>query len=310
MQYFFSFYLVFLVEAKETYADAILLLDEPGIHLHGTAQQEIVKFLENLSATNQLLYATHSPFMVDGEHLENVRVVYEDENGLANVSEDVWPPDKDSLFPLQAGLGYSIVQTLFYAKRQVVVEGITDYGLLRAINQLLSDKNMTTLRDDAIIVPCGGVNKLLPLASMLLGHDIQLAILLDGDEPGIRKGKEAESKLLLRCEYMSNFVNKKEAEIEDLFSEQFYLNAVYEAYPGIKKPIQFSADEKKIQCITKRLKSAFTTDGRFIFEKWRPGRVIIDKIQNDPDSLSSDSLTRFESIFQKVNEIFYEYDNA
>ena len=95
---------MFLVEAKNSHSNSILLLDELGLHVHGTAQQKIVKFLEKLSNQNQLLYSTHSPFMIDGDHLERVRIVHNDkEDGTAKVSEDVWPKDKDSLFPLQAG---------------------------------------------------------------------------------------------------------------------------------------------------------------------------------------------------------------
>ena len=138
MQYFFSFYLVFLVEASHKHTNSILLLDEPGMQFHGTAQQKTVKFLNKISNNNQLLYTTHSPFMIDGDHLENVKIVYEDESnyGATKVSNDVWPKDKDSLFPLQAGLGYSLAQTLFYSKLQFVVEGLTDYKLLKAMNRV------------------------------------------------------------------------------------------------------------------------------------------------------------------------------
>lgn len=129
LQYFFSFYLIFLVEAEGEHRNSILLLDEPGLHFHGTQQGRMVSFLEKLSKDNQILYTTHSPFMIDADHLERVRVVYEYRDGTTKVSEDVWPNDRDTLFPLQAALGYSIAQTLFYAKRQIVVEGITDYWI-------------------------------------------------------------------------------------------------------------------------------------------------------------------------------------
>jgi len=302
MQYFFSFYLVFLVEAKGAHANAILLLDEPGLHLHGTAQRKIVEFLEKLSKENQLLYSTHSPFMVDPDHLERVRVVCEDKDGNAQVSEDVWPKDEDSLFPLQAGLGYALAQTLFYSKRQLVVEGLSDFWLLKAINQVLSTKGMDALREDAVIVPCGGVSKLFPLASMLLAHDIKVGILLDGDEPGKRKGEEAKTRLLLKCLFMSDFAKKEEAEIEDLFPEGLYLNAVHQAYPEIK-PIVFNEDEKKIQCIAKRVSAAFERTGNQTFEKWRPVLVMLDLIQHNPDVLPREILARFESIFQEANRI-------
>ncbi|MHB1128120.1 MAG: ATP-dependent nuclease [Bacillota bacterium] len=63
-QWFFSFYLVFLVESLEGHKDAILLLDEPGLHLHPTAQQELLTFFEKLSEANQIIYSTHSPFLI------------------------------------------------------------------------------------------------------------------------------------------------------------------------------------------------------------------------------------------------------
>lgn len=303
MQYFFSFYLVFLEEAKGAHANAILLLDEPGLHLHGTAQQKILKFFEKLANQNQLLYSTHSPFMVDPDHLERVRVVSEAEDGYVKVSEDVWPKDEDSLFPLQAGLGYALAQTLFYSKRQVVVEGLTDYWLLRAINDLLSKKRRKNLRDDAVIVPCGGASKLMPLASMLLGHDVKIAVVLDGDDPGRQKGKEAQTKLLVKCLFLSDFVGKREAEIEDLFPEKLYLDALYKAYPEIKSSLEFNQKEKNIQCVSKRVKAAFERNNLGNFEKWRPAKVLLDLIQEKPDAIPDETLTNVETIFGEVNRI-------
>jgi predicted ATP-dependent endonuclease of OLD family len=241
--------------------------------------------------------------MVDPDHLERVRVVYEDEDGYAKVSEDVWPKDKDSLFPLQAGLGYALAQTLFYSKRQVVVEGLTDYWLLKGVNDLLSRKSMKTLREDAVIVPCGGVSRLMPLASMLRGHEVKVAIVLDGDEPGKQKGKEAQTKLLLKCLFLSEFTKKEEAEIENLFPEKLYLDAVYEAYPKIQTPLEFNQKEKNIQCISKRVKAAFERNGYDAFEKWRPAKVILDWIHEKPDTVPNETLTKFESIFDEVNRI-------
>jgi len=105
-QWFFSFYLVFLVESGEGHKDAILLLDEPGLHLHPTAQQELIKFFETLANKNQLVYTTHSPFLIDGENLHRVRPVTEDETGHSQVSVDTWPKDRETIFPLQAAAGY------------------------------------------------------------------------------------------------------------------------------------------------------------------------------------------------------------
>ncbi len=255
LQYFFSFYLVFLVEAAGAHQDAILVLDEPGTHLHGTAQAAIVRFLDKLSTSNQILYSTHSPFMVDAERLERARAVFESDDGTTKVSEDVWPKDKDSLFPLQAALGYQLAQSLFISRRQLVVEGATDYYLLKAVDEALAVQNKTRLRPDITLIPSAGLSKLLPLASMLMGHNVEVGALLDGDEPARKEGKKLEDKLLAgtdrRCLFVGDFVKHPAAELEDLFPPDVYLAAVAEAYPGFK--VEFTADEKKIQSIVDRV---------------------------------------------------------
>jgi len=191
MQYFFSFYLVFLVESESVHENTILLLDEPGLHVHASAQGKIMEFLETLSKKNPLIYSTHSPFLINGDKLENVCITYEDPNvKVSKVTQDVWPPDKEALFPLQVGLAYNIAQTLFYSKRQLVVEGLTDYWILKGMAANLEGRGMKHLRTDAIITPAGGTKRMMPLASMLIGNEIKLVTLLDGDNPGIRKGKE------------------------------------------------------------------------------------------------------------------------
>ena len=138
---------------------------------------------------------------------------------------------------------------------------------------------------------------------MLLGHGVKVAILLDGDEPGKRKGKEATTRLLVKCLFMSKFAKKEEAEIEDLFPEKLYLEAVKEAYPEIKTTIEFTEEEEKIQCIAKRVKATFERMGDRSFEKWRPARVMLDWIREKPDIIPEETLAKFQSIFQEVNKI-------
>ena len=307
MQYFFSFFTVFLVEADEGHENSILLLDEPGLHLHGTAQEKIVEFLGNLSAGNQTIYTTHSPFMVDVDHLERARAVYEDRDGSTKVSEDVWPRDRDSLFPLQAALGYQLAQSLFVGKRQLIVEGLTDLWLLKAVSIALLALKKTSLRENIVIVPCAGVTKLLPLASMLIGHDVNVAALLDGDEPGRREGKKLVDKLLSgedkKCLFIGDFLGRtKGGEVEDVFPEADYLAAVTTAFPDLA--LSFNADEEKIDCIIDRIEALCKRTGYMGFNKWLPASVLRDRILGDPKWLPASSISVFEGIFEKVNALF------
>ena len=305
LQYFFSFYLVFLVEAKAKHANSILLLDEPGLQFHGTAQQKTVEFLNKLSKDSQLLYTTHSPFMIDGDHLENVKIVFEDKNnfGVTKVSDDVWPKDKDSLFPLQAGLGYSLAQTLFYSKYQLVVEGITDYFILKAMNELLFQQKRTTLHNDVVISPAGGTKNMMPLASMLVGNDVQIVVLLDGDESGLKKGKSLKKKLLINSLSTDDFTEKEKSEIEDFFDNSLYIEAVKIAYHDYT--IEFNTDEEKIVPIVDRVESVFNRKNYDKLEKWKVGKVLVNWIskQSSEKKISDATLEKFEKLFQQANEI-------
>lgn len=302
LQYFFSFYLVFLVEAKNAYKNSILLLDEPGLYYHGTAQKKTVEFLQKISQDNQIMYTTHSPFMIDGDHLENIRIVYEDENtGNTRVSSDVWPDDEDSLFPLQAGLGYSLAQTLFFSKYNLVVEGISDYLILQSMNNLLVEKGMKQLNSNIVITPAGGVKKILPLAGLLLGNKMNLAFLLDGDEPGIEKAMEINKKLSLNCMLTSSFSDNQHTEIEDLFPESVYMRALRNAYPNLN--IKFSDDEKHINRIIKRTEKAFERSGFEKFKKWNVLKSMIDIINNESSYIPEETCKIFEKIFVQTNQI-------
>lgn len=111
LQWFFSFFLTFLVEQQASHKGAILLLDEPGLTLHPLSQRELSEFFENLSKSNPLLYTTHSPFMVDHDHVDRVRVVYVDASGATAVSADLRAnsgPESRSVYAVHAALGLSI----------------------------------------------------------------------------------------------------------------------------------------------------------------------------------------------------------
>ena len=137
--WFFSF-LVWFSQVKELYGKKlILLLDEPGLSLHGTAQQDLVRYINmELRPSHQVVYTTHSPFMIDVENVFSLRSVEdfveaETVNGRpverllgTKVGEKILSRDSDTLFPLQGVLGFDAAQTFFVGPYVVVVEGPTE----------------------------------------------------------------------------------------------------------------------------------------------------------------------------------------
>jgi hypothetical protein len=305
MQYFFSFFLVFLVESEDAHVNSILLLDEPGTSLHGTAQAKIVEFLRKLSEDNQVIYTAHSPFMIDADHLEAIRPVYEDPStGATRISDDVWPKDKDALFPLQAALGYQMAQSLFISKRQVLLEGITDYWIFKSLDYAARATGRAALHPSIILTPSGGASRMMPLASMLLGHEVDVVAVLDGDEPGRREGKKLVDKLLgdaSRTIFVGDFspAGNTTGETEDLFPEDCYLAAVKKAHGKID--LRFNAEEKQIPNIIDRLTALFARKGHGDLEKWKIARALADTIDADPGAVPAQTLDAAAQIVQKIN---------
>ena len=136
LQWFLSFYLVFLVESQEGHAGAILLLDEPGLSLHPLAQKDLTDFFDGLAEDN-LMYTTHSPFLVDSDHLERVKAVYVDKSGKTAISSNLRAVEGDqaqgrSIYPVYAALGLSVSDTLLQGANTVLVEGPSDQTYLTA----------------------------------------------------------------------------------------------------------------------------------------------------------------------------------
>ena len=126
-QWFFSFDMMFMYETKGEFKNAIILLDEPGLHLHAAAQRDLLERMKAYSKNNQLIYSTHMPFMIEFSRLDNIYVAEEIQKEGTKVHKDWMTADKDSRFTLQAALGLSWSQSLFVGQYNLIVEGVTDF---------------------------------------------------------------------------------------------------------------------------------------------------------------------------------------
>ena len=163
--WFFSF-LAWYEDVKRQGQNVILLLDEPGLSLHGRAQADLLSYFDAELSGHQLLYTTHSPFMINPTKFERVRIVQDlgidssealpkEEDGT-KVLANVFDATDDSLFPLQAALGYEIQQTLFIGPNSLIVEGVADMLYLRAVAAQMEREGREGLSEQWIITPVGG----------------------------------------------------------------------------------------------------------------------------------------------------------
>jgi predicted ATP-binding protein involved in virulence len=217
-----SFHVVFEAQARSTEANAVLLLDEPGVSLHALKQEAFRETITKLAARNQTLFTTHSPFMVGSDEMHRVRIV-ELPSRVAGtiVHQDFAVSDARSLFLLQSHFGYVLGQALFEQQRNLVVEGINDYWYLLTLSDAAREAGEPALDDDLSIVPAGDAGKIVYHASVLNSRDWRVAALFDSDTVG-RAAAEDEAFVHLmkkeRIYFVGDFYDGivEQPEFEDL----------------------------------------------------------------------------------------------
>jgi hypothetical protein len=312
-QWFFSFYLIFQVESADQHIDSILLLDEPGLHLHPTLQQKLIQFFDRVAEKNQLMYSTHLPFLVDGDRLDRVRTVYLNaETAKTVVSPDVRAgADHDTLFPIQAALGYSIAQTLFLGKQCVIVEGITDHWLLKALDAVLAVREPNrVLGADTVLVPAGGTSRLMPLASIMFGASgvsgKNMLVLLDSDKEGSQAKTRLEADLFAadsRVIMLGSVLSLPKATIEDVVEKATYVAALNDAGYAVA----LNTEEEAAACNSDAVAAAFKRLGLGDFDKvpkTKAALVLVDRWSKDPNSVEQATLNKAAALFKVINDRF------
>lgn len=216
-----SFFVVFHAQAKDDLRNAILLLDEPGLSLHALKQQEFRKTVSALAEGNQIVYTTHSPFMVGADELDLVRVVeMVDRKVGTKVHTRLAVDDPKSIYPLQAALGYDLAQSMFTHQRNLVVEGITDLLIIEALNAAFSSEGGPAVDSDIAIVPAGSASKVVYYSTILTSQSLKVAALLDSDSAGDQAAEQEALWQLLSTKRIlrtgDHIAGVQRAEIEDL----------------------------------------------------------------------------------------------
>lgn len=301
--WFFSFLVWFSKIQGDKNSKYILLLDEPGLSLHASAQNDLLRFIdEKLAPDYQVIYTTHSPFMIDSLKLNEVRTVYDTQNPKIGsvVSDAVEEKDSDTLFPLQAALGYTIAQNLYVSPKNLLVEGISDLVYLNHFSTILKDMGKEGLADDVTIVPVGGADKIATFISLMRGNELSTVCLLDtftdqGAEARLKRMVEqkiiADKKIL----YYHSIIEQPFADIEDLFGKEEYL-ALYNGAFGTSVKISDIDMGKPIMSQLKRLNEKKS------FNHYSPANYMANNIGSI--SFSEETIERFEKLFSMVNKKF------
>ncbi|HTA90908.1 MAG TPA: AAA family ATPase, partial [Polyangiaceae bacterium] len=293
-RWFFSFLAAF-AEYEHKEPPVIILLDEPALGLHARAQRDFLRFIEErLAKSCQVIYSTHSPFMVEPQKLERVRMVEDRGREVGSVvSSDILSTDPDTLFPLQNALGYDLVQHLLITQTNLVVEGTSDFTYLVVLSDFLKSKGRSHLDSRWSIVPVGGAD-LIPTFVALLGNHLDMTVLIDSRKEGNQRlsrlaadGYLATKRILT----IGSLIGAKLGDIEDLFTVNDYLKLYNAAFSASLTPADLVGTDPIVNRIARHI-------GVPRFEHGLPADVFLRRRDEFLDHLDAQTLANFENAFE------------
>jgi hypothetical protein len=318
--WFFSF-LVKFAQIKKTQGNVIILLDEPGLTLHGTAQKDLLRFFkEQLEPKHQLIYSTHSPFMVPADQLTSVRTVEDavktDARGRLSsdgtkVRSDVLTTDPQTNFPVFGAMGFEVTQGLLIAPNTLLVEGPGDILYLQAISKKLQTLKRTFLDPKWAICPAGGIDKVLPFVRLFYGNRLNVVVLTDLDRGQVKKLDMLYKTELLEKERIilaTEVANQEEADIEDFFHSDFFVELLNQTYKltgksklTTKKLID--ADPSTVRLVKKAEAYFRTLPGTIpMFGHYDPAFYLMthpEFLEGETPGIA-ETLDRFEEAFKRI----------
>lgn len=312
LQWFLSFYLIFLVESQEQHKDAILLLDEAGLTLHPLAQKDLAHFFEGLSEKNQIINTTHSPFIIDTSNIDRCRVVYIDQDGYTVASSDLRQGadtlNAKSIYAVHAAMGLSVSDILLQGCQPVIVEGPSDQYYFNAIKSFLIREKKIAPKRELVFVPSGGVKGVSGVVSILGGKTEELPyVILDSD----RSGLDAKKKLLSglyksqneRVLEVKDFLNMENSEVEDLLPYGLQEKGIDRLFRNCDE--EFEDQYLNKQPIVPQIEE-FAKKSNVELEKgWKVelAKAVKQRLKNKTaGKIEEEYVRKWEQIFEKLND--------
>ncbi len=310
LQWFLSFFLVFLVESQGAHAGAILLLDEPGLSLHPLAQRDLTSFFDGLADTNQLLYTTHSPFLVDPDRLDQVRAVHVNSAGATVASSDLRAgkaasQEFKSVYAVHSALGLSVSEAMLQGCVSVIVEGTSDQFYFSAIKTVLIALGKIRPQKELLFLPGGGAKGVTALVPVFCGKDeTPPHVIFDSDSQGLQFASKLREGSIYGGIYSSLVRNIGEflpglqhAETEDLIPHETMANIASRMFRG---EIEFEEVVLPGLPIVPQIEKYATANGIELRLGWKVelARSVKQKLVASPEKCPEEILAVWARLFE------------
>ncbi|MGY0231986.1 ATP-dependent nuclease [Longispora urticae] len=340
MKYFLSYFVQYLAhEPPESGVSEVLLMDEPDAYLSSTGQQDLLRIFEDFAAPQnpdrvacQVVYVTHSPFLIDKNHGERIRVLEKGEGDEG--SRVVRNAARNHYEPLRSAFGSFVGETTFISNCNLMLEGMSDQILLAGMSTRLRAQRTPTLNNldlnTLTLVPSGSAPHIPYLVYLARGRDVDrpaVIVLLDSDESGnqaakaLQRGPNGKPLIDARFVLQLGDIPSTDVEsaspngvlaIEDLIPVEIGVEAVKLYANAFLPPV----DAKEIQSLTADVvnfhggigmhealeAAAATIVSGFHLDKVGLARSVLDAIRSDESltELAATMDTNFRALFREL----------
>ena len=310
--WFFSF-LVYFSEIEEMRkGDMVLLLDEPGLNLHAMAQYDFLRFIDQrLAPRHQVVYTTHSPFMINLNNLTSVRTVEDMDHYGTVITDDVLQNSSETVFPLQTALGYQLAETLFLAPHCLLVNSPSDLIYLQVLGEFCAAEGRAKLDPRWVIIPVGRSENLPAFISLLGDNYTSLAVLMDVT-PASRAHIESINDVMLSRDSQRSPIKwvevtrVRDADIEDLLDPGFYLKLVNTSYKNeLPQPITLRSISDRNPRIAERVKAFFSANNISggEFDTYRPAAHFLQNHGTLRGEINETTIDNVAAMFERINSL-------
>lgn len=288
-QWHLAFYIRVSARSREDIPN-IILIDEPGYCLHAQAQKDIISALEDAADHVPIIFCTHSPYLIDTNKLNRIRLVSRNvEEGTVISNKVHKSADKETLTPIITAIGLDLSMGLDIAKNNnILVEGITDYYYLCAL------KEFHKFKEEVHFIPCVGADKFNFIVPLMIGWGFNYCVVLDNDD----KGRNVEQKLknaYSHTDIKTTFVSpNKDEEIEDLFARADF--------------IKYVLNDESIQIPTEKLNSQWIKKSPTRYDSVLLSKIFFEKCHDGTiklSSLSSETTQAFKELLAKIDRLLF-----
>lgn len=296
--WFFSFLVAFSEYASSS-SRRIILLDEPGLNLHAKAQADLLRYIEErLAPSHQVIYSTHSLFMIQPSKLDRCRTVEDVNNDGTKISQDIWKARSETVYPLLGALGVDMTQTLIIGENQLLVEGPSDVVYLTVMSDVIRRAGGTPLDPRWTVTPVGGLDKVPSFVSLFGGSDLSVAVLMDVAAGGNQRIAQLATRGLLENKnlvYLTEITGTSEADIEDLFDVSWYLKLLSASKVGRFTKSKLNGGGR----IVKQVEAVL--GGRY--DHYQPANHLMRSPGSLLDQIDQTTRDRFQALFNRLNRL-------